>query len=100
MSNYPPGVTGNEPQISGVWPVEDLADHVAAELRGIERKLEDLQCVIDDQGGPQDLLDALEDLHKRAAAAGEREWWQLEPDYETMEEERMMRRNEPSGDVW
>jgi hypothetical protein len=22
MSNYPPGVSGNEPQITGVWPVD------------------------------------------------------------------------------
>jgi hypothetical protein len=23
MNNYPPGVTGNEPQITGEWPCED-----------------------------------------------------------------------------
>jgi hypothetical protein len=23
MSNYPPGVTGNEPQITGEWPCDD-----------------------------------------------------------------------------
>ena len=50
MSNYPPGVSGNEPEITGIWPIEKVADAVCEELRKAESILEDQANILDDQG--------------------------------------------------
>ena len=81
-SNYPPGVTGNEPQITGEWSADELNDQLAEAKRSIEDTVNDILATFDDQGalGKVDdrrideakdkLLDVLDDLEL-----------QTEPDY-------------------
>lgn len=46
---YPPGVTGNEPQISGVWPLDGVLDSVEVDFREARHKIEDAMYELDDQ---------------------------------------------------
>lgn len=46
---YPPGVTGNEPQISGVWPLDGVIDETTSELKQCQRDLEDAIASLEDQ---------------------------------------------------
>lgn len=47
---YPPGVTGNEPQITGVWPPHAVADYCHQQAANARQVLEDLEGLLDDQG--------------------------------------------------
>ena len=51
-SNYPPGVTGNEPQISGVWPLETIIPDINARLKRIADELEAVSCIAEDELDP------------------------------------------------
>lgn len=51
LSNYPPGVTGNEPQISGIWPAEVVVDEAYDNLKRIHTELEDIANNLEDQLG-------------------------------------------------
>jgi hypothetical protein len=46
---YPPGVTGNEPQISGIWPAEATVDAAIEILRKVIRDIEGVASDLDDQ---------------------------------------------------
>lgn len=50
LSNYPPGVTGNEPQISGIWPAEQVIDQSVEDLTRARDTIEDALSICDDQG--------------------------------------------------
>lgn len=49
-SNYPPGVTGNEPQITGIWPPEQVADELTEELGKAFDIVEEAIGQAEDQG--------------------------------------------------
>jgi len=53
-SNYPPGVTGNEPQITGVWPVEVVIQNAIDSLTDAKAKViysvSDAIAACEDQG--------------------------------------------------
>ena len=49
-SNYPPGVTGNEPQISGIYPPDTVIDGVTATLESYADVFEDEAAYLDEQG--------------------------------------------------
>lgn len=59
MNNYPPGVTGNEPQISGVLPPEDLAAGATETIKKVTTQLSDLACLLEDHGALPDRLDRM-----------------------------------------
>lgn len=50
LSNYPPGVTGNEPQISGIWPAEQVVDDAVDSLNKMSNDLDELVLELEDQG--------------------------------------------------
>jgi hypothetical protein len=70
LSNYPPGVTGNEPQISGEWPMETLVDDALVDLTQARNIIDDVAAMLDEQGAfskqvekaVENLESALEDL--------------------------------------
>lgn len=49
-SNYPPGVTGMEPQISGVYPPDVILDSAVESIGKIRKQLDELSADLDDQG--------------------------------------------------
>lgn len=65
LSNYPPGVTGNEPQITGEWPCENCGATLPEEVDCPE-------C-----GKPMEYIDALKDDPEHPAR---RVWKCNEPD--------------------
>lgn len=52
--NYPPGVSGNEPQITGIWPAETVIDSLVSELQTARDQaieaINDALSQADDQG--------------------------------------------------
>jgi hypothetical protein len=54
LGNYPPGVTGNESAITGIYPIEDVLDGILTDLdrmsKDVEYALGDISSVLDDQG--------------------------------------------------
>lgn len=56
-SNYPPGVTGREPQISGIYPREQVIDGALDELKRARVEIENCAAGLDDQGALSDTLD-------------------------------------------
>ena len=38
--DYPPGVTGNEPQISGIYPIEDIIDVFSGDFKKITEMID------------------------------------------------------------
>jgi hypothetical protein len=70
MQNYPPGVTGNEPQITGIWPLEANVESATDDISKAVVIVEEVAGMLDDQGLlPADIdkaidvaLDALERL--------------------------------------
>lgn len=59
MSNYPPGVTGNEPEISGIYPPEQVIDGALDDLREAEKKIDEVLSHLDDQGASTDEINSL-----------------------------------------
>jgi hypothetical protein len=81
-SNYPPGVTGNEPQITGEISPEEIEMSAITTKKDVELLLNELVGMIEDAGAPStwvdDLMDAsekvgdvLSDIALRAESAGE-----------------------------
>lgn len=50
MDNYPPGVTGREPQITGEWPADALIDAITDTIKKVRDEVEELTGLLDDQG--------------------------------------------------
>lgn len=48
LSNYPPGVTGNEPQITGEFAPSELEDMIAVARKKIRGEVEDVVAVLED----------------------------------------------------
>jgi hypothetical protein len=48
-SNYPPGVTGNEPQITGIWPIEGVIDGATEDIKKGAELIEDALYGLEDQ---------------------------------------------------
>jgi hypothetical protein len=72
-SNYPPGVTGNEPQITGIWPIEGVIDGATEDIKKGVGLIEDALIGLADQmvaNGLGDLdeylLKLLEDIDRNA----------------------------------
>ncbi len=63
-SNYPPGVTGNEPQISGVYPFQEVCNHIYEELARMNREVEDLDVFAQDQEAPDVYSEKLQAVQK------------------------------------
>jgi prefoldin subunit 5 len=61
MNNYPPGVTGNEPQISGIYPPDQVIDSVDSDLDKVKRTVEEAMAFLEDQKGSLD--DSMEKLY-------------------------------------
>lgn len=47
--DYPPGVTGNEPQISGIWPIESVLDQAYEDLKKAFDLVENVQLDLEEQ---------------------------------------------------
>ena len=48
--HYPPGVTGREPQISGIYPADATVDECLDILKSAEDLIEEVYGILDDQG--------------------------------------------------
>lgn len=48
--DYPPGVSGNEPQITGIWPAAQVIDEAVTQLRNAQSKIEEALADCEDQG--------------------------------------------------
>lgn len=48
--DYPPGVTGNEPQITGIWPTETIVDDCISDIKKATDIVEEMANGLDDQG--------------------------------------------------
>jgi hypothetical protein len=71
-SNYPPGVTGNEPQITG--EDDDMLDLEGEECNDCPKYLVCRQC-----GEAFDSLDPAHD-HQKAADCGSWQGWDIQPE--------------------
>lgn len=60
-SNYPPGVTGNEPQITGIWPIDQVLDSCIEDLKSAAECVESAIGFLDEQGGSSKENDELAD---------------------------------------
>lgn len=103
---YPPGVTGNEPEITGVWPPDALADYCHSEAAKARRLLEDLEGVLDDQGALPHVEDemgaALAATQALVDAAGRIAPPEVDPDEQRereaeRENDRYMEHGQPGG---
>ena len=96
-SNYPPGVTGNEPQISGVYSPDAVIDMGVSDIDKCRQDLEGLMAWFEDQdmfrnGINKDIEEAYDKVEKALI-----EWkdelqaiYPEEPDYEAMAEAKYM----------
>lgn len=57
--NLPPGVSPNDPHITGEWPIEVVVDSCVEDIKRAYNIIEDQACVLDDQGYYFDDLDAI-----------------------------------------
>lgn len=70
LSNYPPGVTGREPQLTGEWPCAACGTTLPEEVDGEPFEGDECPGGCYDEG--DDLLDRQRD--ERAEGVCEREW--------------------------
>jgi hypothetical protein len=62
MNNYPPGVSGNEPQITGIDPEDAVIDYTTVELKKVDASIDSLYGYVEEQGLPKEFLSHLETL--------------------------------------
>jgi hypothetical protein len=66
LSNYPPGVTGNEPEISGIYPLDQVVDSCLEQFTSVEDNVNNILADLDEQNAglsakeEADILEALE----------------------------------------
>ncbi len=99
-SNYPPGVSGNEPQITGEWPIEQVIDGAAEDIKKANNLVEDVACQLDDQGAlPKVLYDKLVKVQNGLADIRDDILNLIpdEPDYEQEHQEALEDSGDPDG---